>query len=54
LAVENDLQEQIAKFFFQFMVVAGFDGIEQFIDLLDCVPAQRHMVLLTVPGAASG
>ena len=40
LAVEHDLQEQIAQFLFQFVVVPGFDGVEQLIDLLDRMPAQ--------------
>ena len=52
LAMENNLQEQIAKFLFQFMVVAGFDGVEHLIDLFDRMPTQRHVVLLAVPGAA--
>ncbi len=41
LAVEHDLQEQIAQFLLQFVVVPGFDGVQQLIDLLDRVPAQR-------------
>ena len=43
------LQQQIAEFLRHFMVVAGFDGVNQFIDLLDGVAAQRHVALLAVP-----
>ena len=54
LAMKDDLKQKVPEFLGHFVVVAGFDGIEQFIDLLDCVPAQREMVLFAVPGAAAG
>ena len=54
LAVEHHLQEQVSQLLFQFVVVPGLDGVEQFIDLLDRMPAQRHVVLLPVPRAAPG
>ena len=52
LAVKHDLEQQIAEFLRQFMIVTGLDGIEQLINFLDRVPAQRKMVLLAVPRAA--
>src|SRR5437868_1365963 len=52
LAVKHDLEQQIAEFFGQFMVVTGFDGIEQLVNLLDRVPTEREMVLFPIPWAA--
>ena len=54
LAMENHLQEQVAQFLLHLVVVARLDGVDQFIDLLDRMPAQGHVVLLAVPGAAVG
>lgn len=54
LAVEHHLQKHIAQFLLQFVIVAGLDRVNQFIDLLDRVPAQSHVILLPVPGAAPG
>jgi ABC-type polar amino acid transport system ATPase subunit len=42
LAVENHLQQQIAQFLGHLVVVARLDGVNQFIDLLDGVAAQRQ------------
>ena len=52
LAMEDDLQQQIAEFLGQFMIIARFDGIDQFVDFFDRMPAQRTMILFPVPGAA--
>ena len=54
LTMENDLQQQIAKFLFQLVIVTGFDRVEQFIDFLHRVPPQRAMILLAIPRAAFG
>ena len=32
----------------------AFDGIQQFVNLLDRMPAQTFVILFTVPGAAFG
>ena len=52
LAMEHDLKKQVAQFFRHLVIVAGFDGVEQFIDFLDGVKAERAMILFAVPGAA--
>ena len=52
LAMENDLQKQIAQFLRHLLIVAGFDGVDQFIDFLDGVKAKGTVVLFAVPGAA--
>src|SRR5205807_6096782 len=54
LAVKDNLQQEVPQLFDQLVVVAGFDGIEQFIDFLDRMPAQRAVVLLAVPGTTIG
>ena len=54
LTMEDNLQEQISQFLNHLMVVAGFDGVHEFIDLLDGVVSQRHVVLLPVPRTAGG
>src|SRR5713101_3705512 len=40
LTMENDLEEQVAQFFGHLVIVTSFDGIEQFIDFLNRVPAE--------------
>ena len=52
LAVENHLQQQIAQFLGHFLIVARLDRVHQFVDFLDGVKAEGHVVLLAVPGAA--
>src|ERR1043166_2161002 len=49
LAMEDDLQEQVAKFLQHFVIVSGLDGVNQFVNLLDGMEAQAHMILLPVP-----
>src|SRR6185369_3220890 len=39
LAMKDDLQQQIAKLLLKLVVIAGLNGIEQFINFLDRVPA---------------
>src|SRR5690349_9537688 len=34
LGVENDLEEEIAEFLFHLVIIARFNGVEQFVDLL--------------------
>jgi len=41
------------QFLGHFVVVAGFDGVNQFIDLLDGVAAQCQVTLLAVPRTAA-
>lgn len=54
LAVKDDLKEKVPKFFEHFVIVGGFDGIDEFVNLFDGVKTQRHVILLAVPGAAGG
>lgn len=54
LAVKNHLQQQVAQFLRHLVIVARLDGVNQFIHLLDGVTAQRHVVLLAIPGATRG
>ena len=53
LAVEHDLEQQITELLHHFVVIAGFDRIEQFVNFFDRVEAQTHMVLLKIPWASS-
>src|SRR5438105_4863743 len=54
LAMEHDLQEKIAEFLDQLEIVAGLNGIQQFIHFLDGVPAEGEVILLAVPRATGG
>jgi len=54
LSVEEDLEEEVAKFLGEFGVVAGVEGVEDFVGFFDQVGAQGGMGLLAVPGAAAG
>src|ERR1035437_10355533 len=54
LAVENYLQQQIAQFLGHLNVVARLDGVNQFINFLNRVAAQRQVRLLAVPRTARG
>ena len=54
LAVKDHLQQQIAAFLEHFVVVLGFDRIDQFIHLLYGVKADGLVILLTVPRATAG
>ena len=52
LAMENDLEQKISEFFDHFLFVSRLDGIDEFIDLLDGVKAEAHVVLFSIPRAA--
>ena len=54
LAMENHLKQQIAELFEHFLVVFGFDGIEQFVDFLHGMITERAMGLFAVPGTTGG
>src|SRR5438477_558300 len=49
LTVEHHLEQQITQLLGHLLIVAGLNRIDQFIDLLDGMPAQRFVVLLAVP-----
>src|ERR1022692_2744036 len=54
LAVEYDLQQQIAEFVAQVRQIAAFDRIHEFIGLLDRVARECRKGLLAIPWAAVG
>ena len=47
--MEHDLKQQIPKFLEHFLVVPGFDCIEQLVNFLDGVKTNALMVLFAVP-----
>ena len=53
-AVENHLQQQVAKLFLEVLVVTALDRVHRFISFLDQVRHQREVRLLRVPRAATG
>ncbi len=54
LRVEEDLEEEVAEFFCEFGVVAGVEGVEDFVGFFDEIGAKRGVGLFAVPGAAAG
>ena len=54
LAVEDDLQQQVAALLEHLVVVVGLDGVDQLVHLLDGVEADRLVILLAIPRAAAG
>jgi len=54
LGMEEDLEQEIAEFFGEFGVVAGVEGIEDFVGFFDQVGAKGGVGLFSVPGAAAG
>jgi hypothetical protein len=54
LGVEEDLEEEVAELFGEFGIVAGVEGVEDFVGFFDEVGAEGRMGLLAVPGAAAG
>src|SRR5580704_5668190 len=52
--MKQDLQQEIAEFLCQFFGVSRFNGIEDFVSLLDEVGPERGVSLLAVPGTATG
>jgi len=53
LAVEDDLQQEVAAFLEHLVVVLRLDGVDEFVHLLDGVEADRLVILLAVPRAAA-
>lgn len=54
LGVEDDLQQQVAEFLAQGGMVAGLDGVQDFVGFLDQIVAQRPVGLFAVPRATVG
>ena len=54
LGVEEDLKEEVAEFFGEFGVVAGVEGVEDFVGFFDEIGAEGGVGLFSVPGAAAG
>jgi hypothetical protein len=54
LGVKENLEEEVAEFFGEFGVIAGVEGIEDFVGFFDQIGAEGGVGLLTVPGAAAG
>jgi hypothetical protein len=54
LGVEEDLEEEVAEFFGEFGVVAGVEGVQDFVGFFDQVGAEGGVGLFAVPGAAAG
>ena len=54
LRMEQDLEEEVAEFFGKFGVVAGVEGIEDFVGFFDEVGAEGGVRLFAIPGAATG
>ena len=54
LRVEEDLEEEVAQFFGEFGVVAGVEGVEDFISFLNEIGAEGGVGLLAIPWAAAG
>ena len=54
LAVEDDLQQQVAALLEHLVVVVGLDGVDQLVHLLDGVETDRFVILLAIPRATAG
>src|SRR5262245_60274253 len=54
LTMKYHLEQQISQFLLELVVVVGFDRVEEFVNFLHRMPAQRSVVLLPIPGAACG
>jgi len=54
LGVEENLEEEVAEFFGEFGVVAGVEGVEDFVGFFDEVGAEGGVGLFAVPGTAAG
>ena len=52
--MEQDLQQHVPQFLAQRRPVTVLNGLQQFVRLLDQIPAQRTMGLLGVPGQPPG
>ena len=53
VAVKHDVVQNIAKLFKNLVTIAGFDGMNKFVDLFNEVLDQLLMSLLGVPWAAA-
>ena len=54
LGMEDNLKQQIAKFFGHFINLTGIEGSQSFVGFFQQVGAQAGMGLLAIPGAAIG
>lgn len=54
LRVEEDLEEEIAKFLGEFDVVGGIERVEDFVGFFDQIGAKSGVSLLAVPRATAG
>ena len=53
LAMEDDLQQEVAAFLEHLVIVVHLDGVDQLVHLLDSVEADRLVILLAIPRAAA-
>jgi hypothetical protein len=53
LGMEEDLEKEVAQFFGELGVVAGIEGVEDFVGFFDEIGAKGGVGLLAVPGAAA-
>ena len=51
LRVEENLQKQVSKLLLEVGPMLAINGIDDFIDLLQCVPADGLESLFPIPGA---
>jgi hypothetical protein len=51
--VKNNLEQQIAEFAHKVLRIAGIEGIEDFVCLLDQIAPKRVMRLLAIPGTSA-
>ena len=49
LGIEDNVQEQVAQFFFDVIVVIFHDGIAQLVSFFDCIRTKAFVRLFTVP-----
>jgi hypothetical protein len=52
--VEQHLEKEVAEFFGEFGVIAGLEGIEDFVGFFDEIGSERSVSLFPIPGAAAG
>ena len=53
LGVEQHLEKEVAEFFGEFGVIAGLEGIEDFVGFFDEIGSERSVSLFAIPGAAA-
>jgi hypothetical protein len=53
LGVEQHLEKEVAEFFGEFGVIAGLEGVENFVGFFDEIGSERSVSLFAIPGAAS-